>query len=736
MYNVSSAFLTRIKEPSRNIASKVVIGNTTLDTSIVVDFSIEGSIGNNNMPTIGGAVSSKLTLNILNDITVPVALVGVPIRPFIAIEIDNFGTLEWIQLGVFHAEYSDIVKTKQTTSIDAFDVMVQYDAMSYVSNLVFPSTSEAIISELTSLYGVTFASQSRPSIAFELAPTGTVRQVIGLLASCMTTNATANYLGQVEFRGLQTVGFEFDANNYVDFKLTSDAIVKISQLSIPTEEDVDPIIVGDSSGFGLSFVNSNIISNAQLQVVFNRMFPLSYYAYYLKAQGMPHLQLGDMLSFTDSSNIKRQIIILYHKFTFNGGMTSEFKIDAPTETVTQVPLTGGSVLDGAIKQSYDNLILAVNSATKLITGNNGGVVITILDNNGKPTELVIADTGNINTAQKIWRWNASGLGFSSNGYNGTYALAITSDGHIVADFITTGTLNANLIKTGILKSANGKTQIDMTNGTFNFGGGKLVYDGTSLAFGVDAIKWDDVGEKPTIPTQYTDQNALDKIKATYMDADGIWTPSVYANNIDVTNGKIASAQIEDLVVGGNVSMGATARIDWRNVDSQPSIPTQYTDADAIAKIDATYFDINGVWTPSVYANNIKAGEIVGSTLKTSNTSTNINLENQWLDYNYNGTNKMSMGFMTGFDGYSAIPLVAFGTIPLDRSLKSMNESVYTSASIYYDNDLTLRNGDNSASCSINLGNDGSIKFTGTVDFTDTPVTGLLSENVIVIAKFG
>ena len=37
-----------------------------------------------------------------------------------------------------------------------------------------------------------------------------------------------------------------------------------------------------------------------------------------------------------------------------------------------------------------------------------------------------------------------GLGYSSTGYDGTFATAITADGKFVADFITTGTLNANL----------------------------------------------------------------------------------------------------------------------------------------------------------------------------------------------------------------------------------------------------------------------------------------------------
>ena len=56
------------------------------------------------------------------------------------------------------------------------------------------------------------------------------------------------------------------------------------------------------------------------------------------------------------------------------------------------------------------------------------------------------DAPNISEAVNIWRWNSGGLGFSRNGYNGPYELAITNDGAIVADFITTGTLRGELLE--------------------------------------------------------------------------------------------------------------------------------------------------------------------------------------------------------------------------------------------------------------------------------------------------
>ncbi len=118
------------------------------------------------------------------------------------------------------------------------------------------------------------------------------------------------------------------------------------------------------------------------------------------------------------------------------------------------------------KPSTSQMDQAVERATKLITGNLGGfIVIHDSNNDGYPDELLIMDTNNISTAQKLWRFNKNGLGYSSTGYNGTYGLAMTANGEIVADFVTTGTMSADRVRTGMIASTNNQLQIDLDNGT-------------------------------------------------------------------------------------------------------------------------------------------------------------------------------------------------------------------------------------------------------------------------------
>lgn len=127
---------------------------------------------------------------------------------------------------------------------------------------------------------------------------------------------------------------------------------------------------------------------------------------------------------------------------------------------------------------------AIADATAAITGNSGGYVR--LNPPQNPQEILIMDTPDISTAKNIWRFNLSGFGHSSGGYSGPYRTAVTQDGHIVADFIDTGILTANIIKAGIMQSANGEFSFNLETGhieasDINITGGDINLDGGQLS---------------------------------------------------------------------------------------------------------------------------------------------------------------------------------------------------------------------------------------------------------------
>lgn len=126
--------------------------------------------------------------------------------------------------------------------------------------------------------------------------------------------------------------------------------------------------------------------------------------------------------------------------------------------------------------TYDDLQEAIDHATELITGEAGGYVVLHQNNEGEPYEILIMDNKDINRAVNVWRFNQAGWGHSSNGYGGPYVLAATIDNGIVADFITTGTLNANLIKAGVIQDKAEKNMLNMTTGAFSLCNGNFFYN--------------------------------------------------------------------------------------------------------------------------------------------------------------------------------------------------------------------------------------------------------------------
>lgn len=120
-----------------------------------------------------------------------------------------------------------------------------------------------------------------------------------------------------------------------------------------------------------------------------------------------------------------------------------------------------------VKNSIPSVVAgAVTSLTNTITGVNGGHYVLNMDANGNPYEILIMDTDDIATAVNVLRINMNGIGFSHSGYNGPFTTAWTIDGQFVADFITAGVFNANLMKAGVLSDLNNTFYLDLTTGEF------------------------------------------------------------------------------------------------------------------------------------------------------------------------------------------------------------------------------------------------------------------------------
>lgn len=166
---------------------------------------------------------------------------------------------------------------------------------------------------------------------------------------------------------------------------------------------------------------------------------------------------------------------------------------------------------------------AVKNATEILNNALNGHIVKHKD------ELLIMDTADLKTATKVWRWNLNGLAYSNKGYKGPYEMAMTMDGSIVANRITTGTLKG------------GKVHFNLNKGTFILGESEtdymLKFDGSTLKFGSGAIASSSLTQELKDELKGEDATVYEWIKdwnGTYTEIDGrkVVSPNIYAGNSD------------------------------------------------------------------------------------------------------------------------------------------------------------------------------------------------------------
>lgn len=163
----------------------------------------------------------------------------------------------------------------------------------------------------------------------------------------------------------------------------------------------------------------------------------------------------------------------------------EIPLDNPGDTTitlgskSEPTLTGvntslnAALLDALNKKpSYTSVLkMARDNAAQIINSRSAGYITFVRDDAGNMQEIFITEVADYTQATRGWRWNSGGLGYFSGGHydQATYRAAITMDGAIVADRITTGTMlfdriHGGYLNLGGINNDNGVIQIFNTTG--------------------------------------------------------------------------------------------------------------------------------------------------------------------------------------------------------------------------------------------------------------------------------
>lgn len=276
----------------------------------------------------------------------------------------------------------------------------------------------------------------------------TYRDVIHYIAQVTCTNATIDRSGQLIFVPYPSTavasidtshrkmgGMTADFETYYDSIIVTDPATKVQTKYTRSNPSGLTMDLGDNP-----FINTTAIRNAILNALTFRFHPFR-----MDILNAPLYDLMDCINLPDGIGDGTKLYcITKYTWTYHGsyqlvGAGQDPKLVAVSSAAQRSAAQAAFI--AAQKVTSAEMDAAIESATAQITGNNGGyVVLHDSDNDDQPDELLVMNTPSINTATKVWRFNLSGLGHSNNGYSGTYGLALTADGNIVANKVIVGTL--------------------------------------------------------------------------------------------------------------------------------------------------------------------------------------------------------------------------------------------------------------------------------------------------------
>ena len=528
MYPVSSAVAQLYAAEQRQVlritgTDKNGAAISITDADIMLNgFSIDRYSCTGKRLQVGTAVSSEMSLKLNNSDGKYNSIVFENAELYAEIGIADWSlanpTISWMPCGYFTPDEQP--RTRDFITLSALDRMMRFDITPFdATDLTFPTTVAALVTQVAGICNVPFTQNisSLPNASFTIQAIPatsqeiTYRNIIQWCAGLMATNAFIDWNGKLQFKW-----YTFPSSVYVStpaLRYSSDHDednITITGITYKDSEDV--VHVAGTNTYPIDMSDNLLVAaniDTAIQAVSLRLRNFSYRPFEAQTVNAPFLWPMDMIRFTPTGSMTGiNTIVTNVNFGINGKMALAAKGETTKAASYQSPSGFTSAQQQQIERlqqlSHEAIETSVDNATDQITGAIGNSHMKfIYDGNNALQEIVVSDTVDItSTTAKVWRWNSGGLGFSSTGYAGPYTLAMTQDGSIVATLITTGILNANVIKAGIIEDVTGASSWNLVSGAMNLSGSfKTTTVDSTTGEGIRAEISDGVFKLQSVETQ-------------------------------------------------------------------------------------------------------------------------------------------------------------------------------------------------------------------------------------------
>ena len=469
MYVVSEEFSEKIKANNREFSVSLTFNSSTeLTGTTIQKIAVDEVVNSTDVLTLGCACSHKATINLID------APKNIDYKNsyFTAKMGLKIGTeYEYVPFGKFYVTEVQTSNDFKKVMITAYDGFCKMTGV-YNTKIERKTTLQAVYDDLKDKlkeeYGIVLKTAILPEYEFDFVNIAdlTYQQAIGYVAGCVGGFARFDRNGELEIATYTDtyVNVPREEQYMNGFKKLTDAPLSITSVSTGTKDNV--FVCGDgSSGVAINFENPYITEQMATDV-YEDFKNFTYTPCQIKWRGNPAIQAGDIVHAIDSNGESHNVLVMSQTIKIGGGLNQTIDCKGKSENVSKFS-NNFETTSQKLDRVYKTLEQQIIKATEAITGSDGGYVVFNTDEKtGHITEILVMDNEDKALARNVWRWNYEGFGHSDQGYNGPFATAITADGKIVADFITTGKLNADVIFVGNEKMGD---YIDIKDGVIKFG---------------------------------------------------------------------------------------------------------------------------------------------------------------------------------------------------------------------------------------------------------------------------
>lgn len=430
-------------------------------------------------------------------------------------------TYEPIPLGEY--EVHEVKYKNDTVELSARNNLQRLDRPLSDVNLVYPITLKNAMTLICQRCGVVFSNTEflNQNHTIEKVPEGEMscRDAVSYIAELAGSFVRCDRQGRLEFAGFEDTAPVFgetildgntDSVDGGDFTsrpapvydggkfIEKEPVISItSDIMYSQSYDGTPIVItgisfdaGDTSylyggtRYCIALSDNPFLTHDiedVLEAIGRKLIGCSYVLTSVSWPGNPCSQAGDAVKISTRDGGAFRTIVTKSVYRYLKQCTLTSGGTAPSETQYQSEAQKmSSKIKAGLSQKQEQLNavdLAARSLFALFTGVAGGYRIDGDELGGihKGRMYLALDSHDIEVAQEVWVYSMAGIFHFKNGIYNEPSTAWGNDGSALFSLVT-----ANMIRAGLLQSLNGESWINLDDGTFSFGNGSLVWDGTTF----------------------------------------------------------------------------------------------------------------------------------------------------------------------------------------------------------------------------------------------------------------